>query len=187
MAEYSPDCGLWYQYFDDSTAYGVGSYNDFVVGADTYRVSLISIWCGPPYTFGRFVAYIYKNTIKIGECIWQDGVTSQESFDNGGLCVAYRYFDCVYEYCEIDVWWGRVCSTYNEVWVHSTSGDDNQCGNVTTYPVKTFGRAYALLNSGGIIHVKNSGAVFSGETVAYNKSFRIDLDGSTGNFFMPKT
>lgn len=78
------------------------------------------------------------------------------------------------------------CSTYNDVYVNSSTGNDSACGATSGTPVQTFARAYALLNSAGTIHVLNSGADFSAETVTLNKSFSIDLNGSSGNFYMPK-
>ncbi len=80
----------------------------------------------------------------------------------------------------------EVCTTYNDVYVNSSTGNDSACGATSGTPVQTFGRAYVLLNSAGNIHVLNSGADFSGETVTLNKSFSIDLNGSSGNFYGPK-
>ncbi len=185
MSYYSSYCGLSYQYYDDATAYGAGSWNEFVEGSNTYRVTITSIWCGPPYVFGRMDGNVKKNGSTIADIWWEDGTYSDQNIDNGHICVAFTYEDCVYEYVELDIWWGKICTTYSTIYVHSTTGDDTECGDDTNYPVKTFNRAYSQLNSGGIIHVKNNGADFSGETVTYNKSFRVDLNGSTGSFKLP--
>lgn len=79
-----------------------------------------------------------------------------------------------------------VCSMQNDIYVNSSTGSDSACGATSGTPVQTFARAYALLNSAGNIHVLNSGADFSGETVSFSKSFSIDLNGASGNFHMPK-
>ena len=75
-----------------------------------------------------------------------------------------------------------------DVYVHSTTGNDTYAGDscVAGHPVLTFAKAYSLLDSGGTIHVCNSGADFSAETVTLNKSFSIDLNGASGNFYGPK-
>ncbi len=76
----------------------------------------------------------------------------------------------------------------NDVYVNSSTGSDSNAGDSCTagHPLLTFGKTYSLLTSGGTIHVCNSGADFSGETVTLNKSFSIDLNGSSGNFYGPK-
>ena len=79
------------------------------------------------------------------------------------------------------------CSTYDDVYVHTGApGDDANCGQSSLYPVKTFARAYVLLNASGTIHVLNSGADFSAETVTRNKSYYIDLNGASGYFYDAK-
>lgn len=77
---------------------------------------------------------------------------------------------------------------YNDIYVNSSSGKDSNAGDscASGHPVQTFGKAYSLLNSGGTIHVCNSGADFSAETVTLNKSYSIDLNGSSGYFYGPK-
>lgn len=75
------------------------------------------------------------------------------------------------------------------IYVNSSTGSDSNAGDscVAGHPVLTFGKAYSLLASGGTIHVCNSGADFSAETVTLNKSFSIDISGGgAGNFYMPK-
>ena len=79
-----------------------------------------------------------------------------------------------------------VCTTYDNVYVDSVSGNDANCGNTVGSPVKTFVRAYALLNSGGAIHILNSGADFSAETPTLNKSYSMDLNGASGYFYGSK-
>jgi len=81
-----------------------------------------------------------------------------------------------------------IASPSLNVYVNSSTGSDSNLGDSCTsgHPVLTFARAYTLLISGGTIHVCNSGADFSSETVTLNKSFSIDLNGSSGNFYGPK-
>lgn len=80
----------------------------------------------------------------------------------------------------------ETCSTYEDVYVNSSTGSDSNCGATSGSPVQTFGKAYTdRLNAGGTIHVLNSGADFSGETVVLNKSFSITVDGG-GYYYGPK-
>lgn len=80
----------------------------------------------------------------------------------------------------------ETCSTYDDVYVNSSTGNDTNCGAISGSPVKTFGKAYIdRLNAGGTIHVLNSGADFSGETITLNKSFSITVDGG-GYYYGPK-
>jgi len=74
------------------------------------------------------------------------------------------------------------------IYVNSSTGSDYNAGDSCTsgHPVHTFSKAYALLSSGGTIHVCNSGADFSSESVTLNKSFSIDLNGSDGYFYGPQ-
>lgn len=76
----------------------------------------------------------------------------------------------------------------SDVYVNSSTGNDSNVGDSCTagHPFLTFGKAYSNVNTGGTIHVCNSGADFSSETVTLNKSFSIDLNGSSGNFYGPK-
>jgi hypothetical protein len=75
-----------------------------------------------------------------------------------------------------------------DVYVNSSTGNDTYAGDscVAGHPVLTFAHAYSLLASGGNLHICNSGADFSTETVTLNKSFNIDLNGSDGYFYMPQ-
>ncbi len=77
---------------------------------------------------------------------------------------------------------------YNDIYVNSSTGSNSNVGDSCTsgHPVQTFAKAYQILNSGGTIHVCNSGADFSAETVSLNKSFSIDLNSASGNFYMCK-
>lgn len=131
------------------------------------------------------VLMVYKNSRVnyVGAMTWCDGETS---FDSGTICIDPTILFCYdYAYAEYTVRF-NVCSTYNDVYVNSSTGKDGACGSVYDNPVKTFARAYALLNSGGTIHVINNGADFSGESVTLNKSFYVDLLGSAGYFYMPQ-
>lgn len=76
----------------------------------------------------------------------------------------------------------------DNIYVNSLSGNDSNPGDscVAGHPVLTFAKALSILNPGGTIHVCNSGADFSGETVTLNKSFSVDLNGTSGYFYMPK-
>ncbi len=72
------------------------------------------------------------------------------------------------------------------VYVNSSTGNDSNSGLSSGSPKLTFSSTYTLVASGGTIHVCNSGADFSAETVTLNKSFSIDLNGASGNFYGPK-
>ncbi len=76
----------------------------------------------------------------------------------------------------------------DDIYVNSSTGSDSNLGNscVSGHPFLTFNKAYNFVNSGGTIHVCNSGADFSSETVTLNKSFSMDLNGASGNFYGPK-
>lgn len=86
--------------------------------------------------------------------------------------------------CQFD----NIRELMNDVYVNSSTGNDTYAGDscVAGHPVQTFARAYSILKPGGTIHVCNSGADFSGETVTLNKSFSVDLNGTSGYFYMPK-
>lgn len=75
----------------------------------------------------------------------------------------------------------------NDVYVNSSAGSDTNAGDscAAGHPVLTFQKAYSLLNTNGTIHVCNSGADFSGETVTLDKSFSITVDGG-GYYYGPK-
>ncbi len=78
---------------------------------------------------------------------------------------------------------------WDDIYVNSSTGNDTNTGHSCSAgnPVLTFGKAYSLISSiAGTIHVCNSGADFSGETVTLNKSFSMDLNGLSGNFYGPK-
>ncbi len=112
---------------------------------------------------------------------------SDTSFDNGNICVTSLALDCsgTGPSARWRVYTGLVCSTYNDVYVNSSSGWDGYCGNTSSVPVQTFGRAYSLLNSNGTIHVLNGGADFSSETVTFGIGFQLTI--ADGNYFyMPK-
>lgn len=76
----------------------------------------------------------------------------------------------------------------NDVYVNTSTGNDTYAGDSCSsgHPVSTFAKAYELLNTGGTIHVCNSGADFSAETVTRNKSYNMDLNGSSGYFYGAK-
>ncbi|MDW7726995.1 MAG: hypothetical protein SCH70_07770 [Candidatus Methanoperedens sp.] len=84
-----------------------------------------------------------------------------------------------------DVWYTIIIPITLPVYVNSSTGDDLNAGDSCTDPVKTFGKAYNLIGSGGTIIVCNSGADFSSETVTLNKSFNLTMEG-TGYFYGPK-
>ena len=76
----------------------------------------------------------------------------------------------------------------DNIYVNSSTGSNSNLGNscAAGHPFLTFQKAYNFLNINGTIHVCNSGADFSSETVTLNKSFSIDLNGNSGNFYGPK-
>ncbi len=67
----------------------------------------------------------------------------------------------------------------DNVYVNSSTGNDTYAGDscVAGHPVLTFAKAYSLVAPDGTIHVCNSGADFSGETVTRNKSYSMTVDG----------
>lgn len=77
--------------------------------------------------------------------------------------------------------------TLNDVYVNPSTGNDANAGDscVSGHPVQTFQKAYDILNPNGVIHVCNSGADFSGETVTLTKGFSITVDGD-GYCYLPK-
>ncbi len=81
-----------------------------------------------------------------------------------------------------------VTDTIQNIYVNSSTGNDANAGDscVAGHPKLTFAAAYAALTSGGTIHVCNTGADFSAETVTLNKSFSIDLNGASGYWYGPK-
>ncbi len=128
---------------------------------------------------------IYKDSrgTYLGSHTWCD---ADESFDNGGICIHSSLLNCdTYAYAKWTVYF-NVCTTYNDVYINSSTGNDLNCGNIVSSPVKTFVRAYALANAGGTIHILNSGADFSTEIQDIAKSLNIDLNGADGFWFMPK-
>ncbi len=74
----------------------------------------------------------------------------------------------------------------NDIYVNSSTGNDLNTGASCSVPVKTFTVAYSLINTNGTIHVCNSGADFSGETITFSKSWNtMYQDSGTGNFYFP--
>ncbi len=67
----------------------------------------------------------------------------------------------------------------SDIYVNSSTGSDANAGDscLAGHPVLTFGKAYSLLNAAGTIHVCNSGADFSAETITRNKSYSMTVDG----------
>lgn len=78
-------------------------------------------------------------------------------------------------------WSFRINATIgqNNVYINTSTGNDANAGDscAAGHPVLTFGKAYSLLASGGTIHVCNSGADLSTETVTRNKSYSMTVDG----------
>lgn len=113
-----------------------------------------------------------------------------ESHDAGYLCIEGIGFDNTYYPCLAN-WranFGFVCSTYSDVYVDTVDGYDGYCGDSSSYPVKTFEKAYINVSSGGTIHVQNDDADFSGESgFSLNKSFYITTAIDGRYFFMPQT
>ncbi len=152
---------------------------------DTYTIP------GTPYSFyqglfdcanNRCSGTTKKNGSNLG-IDWYSGSTNQHSYDTNKICVFLRDLDCVFEWADYDFYY-ILCSTYNDVYVNTSTGNDNNCGNTSSVPVKTFQTTYNLLNTNGTIHVLNSGADFSAETVTFTKGFSITVDGD-GNCYLP--
>jgi hypothetical protein len=74
-----------------------------------------------------------------------------------------------------------------DVYVDTSTGSDSNTGDSSSAPFLTFAKSYSMLASGGTIHCCASGYDFSAETVTLNKSFNMDINGSTGYFLMPQT
>ncbi len=75
----------------------------------------------------------------------------------------------------------------DHVYVNSSTGNNSNDGGSCTsgHPYLTFAQAYSVMNSGGTIHVCNSGADFSGENITYTKPLSIQGPDS-GNYYLPK-
>lgn len=187
-----------YETVDTKNCYGTRS------GTCTgYPNNVVSDWMSPgdwfsapnspPYRIKYYSAsyyLVYKCTNYLGIFDIDDG---DQVLDNGGCCIHLYDFiiesvgdpPVYYYYARFQINY-TAQTTSNNVYVHSTLGYDVCWGLSSDCPVQTFGRAYSVLNSGGTIHVLNSGGDFSGETVTLNKSFSIDLNGASGYFYMPK-
>jgi len=82
--------------------------------------------------------------------------------------------------------WDMITDGFLHIYVNSSTGDDTKDGGTVANAVLTFGKAYSLIPDGGFIHVVNSTADFSAETVTRNKSYSVDLNGSSGYFYGAK-
>ncbi len=127
-----------------------------------------------------------KNGVTLASLVLQVGGVVDWEGDTNNFYVHLWWFDSSGPWCAYDLYWNPVQSMLNDVYVNSSTGHDVDTGADAAHALKTFGKAYSLLNSGGTIHVCNNSADFSGETVTLNKSLNIDLNGSTGYFCMPK-
>jgi hypothetical protein len=147
----------------------------------------------PPYRVNFYTnTYyrVYKCTNYLGIFHIQDG---DQVLDSGACCIhLYDYYiesvgdpPVHYYYARFQINY-TAQTTGDNVYVNSGTGFDVCWGLSSDCPVQTWTKAYSVLNSGGTIHILNSGADFSGETVTLNKSFSVDLNGATGYFYMPK-
>ncbi|NJD76180.1 MAG: hypothetical protein FIB08_03675 [Candidatus Methanoperedens sp.] len=72
----------------------------------------------------------------------------------------------------------NIITTFDNVFVNSSTGDDMKDGTSAANAKKTFASAYSILNANGTIHVMNAGADFSGETISFTKALSIVGTGS---------
>jgi len=136
---------------------------------------------------GDYIGFYFNSaTLYVEATVGASTVTSFHSGDVTGNTAKSEWTNPSYApiYFSISVY----ANTLADVYVNSSTGSDSNAGDscVAGHPFLTFAKAYSLLNSGGTIHVCNSGADFSAETVTLNKSFSIDLNGASGNFYGPK-
>jgi hypothetical protein len=82
--------------------------------------------------------------------------------------------------------WDMIIDGFLHIYVNTSTGDDTKDGGTVANAVLTFGKAFSLIPDGGFIHVCNSGADFSAETVTRNKSYSMDLNGASGYFYGAK-
>ncbi len=181
---YTPYCGNSYNSFNGSAELFYHDWYD--IPGSIYQLYQGTFLCP---TANASVT-IFKNNLahnpaapNLGTTTW---AAADKSFDNENLCISSWILDCVVSSCSWECYFDLVCGSLADVYVDSSSGNDVYCGNSVANAVKTFARAYSVLSSGGTIHVLNSTADFSAETVTLNKSFSIDLNGASGNFYGPK-
>jgi|GEM_PF-5861134 len=159
---------------------GSSSAQSLVVGENTFTGLSIPInpgdfigFYGSTYGIALSSSDSYPNHYlksHSGEVIGSTAISSWfEEFNLGSILATYTIIE------------------YSDTYVNSSTGNDANAGDscVSGHPVKTFQKAYDLLASNGTIHVCNSGADFSGETVTFTKGFSITVDGD-GNCFLPK-
>ena len=161
-----------------------------------------------PTTFGFYIdihsawdAYGMKIQILVDTTVvWEQTITQTDWINEHINLVAFSgNHDLIFRiWTPSDAYYGagadvyfdniRETTTLLNTYVNSSTGNDANAGDscVAGHPKLTFAAAYALLASGGTIHVCNTGADFSAETVTLNKSFSIDLNGASGYFYMPK-
>lgn len=160
---------------------GSSSAQTLVVGANTF--SGLSISINPGDLIG-FYGSTYGIALSASDST-PNQYTKSHSGEVTGSTTISSWFS---EYVLSSILATYTIIEYSNTYVNTSTGNDTYVGDscAAGHPKLTFAAAYALLASGGTIHVCNTGADFSAETVTLNKSFSIDLNGADGYFYMPQ-
>jgi hypothetical protein len=111
---------------------------------------------------------------------------AEETFDGSKICIAQGSFsDVPPESASLYIYVNN-CSTYDDTYVNSSTGNDDRCCNDSLDPCLTYSRAFDKVNSGGTIHVLNNGADFSSESKNLNKT-HYATSTSGYSFYLPKS